>query len=105
MKRSKSFREYLIKSLKNPVEAAEYINAVLRENDVNLLMAALRDVAEAQGGMSSLSRQTKLNRANLYQMLSNHGNPRVHSLENVLKVFGLRIAVMPDKSPRVHAAA
>jgi DNA-binding phage protein len=30
-------------------------------------------------------------------MLSGHGNPRVHSLENVLHVFGLRLAVMPER--------
>ena len=105
MKRSKSFRDYLIKSLKNPVEAAEYINAALREKDARFLLTALRDVAQAQCGMAGLSRQTKLNRANLYQMLSSHGNPRVHSLESVLKVFGLRIAVMPTPSHRVHLAA
>ena len=104
MKRSKGFREYLLKSLKNPVEAAEYINAVLRESDINLLLAALKDVAEAQGGMTRLAREAKLNRANLYQMLSNHGNPRVHSLENVLRIFGLRLAVMPGPHRANRAA-
>lgn len=94
---SKSFKEYLLKSLKDPGQAAEYINAALKENDLNFLLTALRDVAEAQGGMALLSRKAKLNRANLYQMLSGHGNPRIHSLESVLRVFGLRLAVMPER--------
>ncbi len=102
MKRTKSFRNSLIKALKDPVEASEYLNAVLKEGDVNLLLAALRDVAEAQGGISKLSRQTKMNRANLYQMLSQHGNPRIHSVESVLKVFGLRIGVLPVQTPHGH---
>jgi len=96
MKRTKSFRESLIKALKDPVEASEYLNAVLKEGDANLLLEALRDVAEAQGGITSLSRKAKLNRANLYQMLSAHGNPRIRSVENVLKVFGLKFGVLPD---------
>ena len=105
MKRTKSFRESLIKSLKDPVEAAGYLNAVLAEGDVTLLLAALRDVAEAQRGISRLARRAKLNRANLYQMLSAHGNPRVHSLENVLKAFGLKIGVLPDPKPAHHRKA
>src|SRR5690348_2451328 len=100
MKRTKSFHGSLIKALKDPVEASDYLNAVLKEGDVNLLLAALRDVAEAQGGLSHLARRTKLNRANLYQMLSHHGNPRIHSLENVLRIFGLKIGVFPDPKAR-----
>ncbi len=104
MKRTKSFRDSLIKALKDPVEASEYLNAVLKEGDANLLLEALRDVAEAYG-IAKLSRQTKLNRANLYQMLSDHGNPRIHSLESVLKVFGLKIGVLPDPKSTHHPRA
>jgi len=106
MKSTKSFRNSLIKALKDPVEAAEYLNAVLEEGDVTLLLEALRDVSLAQRGITRLSRLTKLNRANLYQMLSSHGNPRIHSLESVLKVFGLKIGVLPDpKSIHYRKAA
>ena len=105
MKRTKSFRTSLIKSLKDPVEAAEYLNAVLTEGDVTLLLEALRDVAEAQRGITRIARLAKLNRANLYQMLSSRGNPRVRSLENVLKAFGLKIGVLPDPKSAHHRRA
>ena len=105
MRRTKSFRDSLIKALKDPVEAAEYLNAVLEEGDVTLLLEALRDVAEAQRGFAKLARLTKLNRANLYQMLSDHGNPRVQSLESVLKAFGLKIGVLPDRKHHHRKAA
>lgn len=106
MKRTKSFRNSLMKALRDPVESSEYLNAVLKEGDAGLLLEALRDVAEAQGGLTKLSRKTKLNRANLYQMLSEHGNPRIHSVETVLKVFGLKIGVLPDsKSLHRYGAA
>lgn len=106
MKRTKSFRASLLEALKDPVEASEYLNAVLKEGDIHLLLEALRDVAEAQGGITELSRRTRLNRANLYQMLSSHGNPRIRSVESVLKVFGLKIGVLPDSKTtrRPHAA-
>lgn len=99
--KTKSFRDYLLKNLSDPVQAAEYINAALRENDTDFLLTALRDVAEAKGGMSRLSRTAKLNRPNLYAMLSREGNPRIHTLEGVLHVFGLRLAVMPELSKKV----
>lgn len=105
MKRTKSFRDSLVKALRDPVEASEYLNAVLKEGDAGLLLDALRDVAEAQGGLTKLSHKTKLNRANLYQMLSEHGNPRIHSVETVLKVFGLKIGVLPDSKFLHHHGA
>ncbi len=105
MKKSKPFRKSLVKALKDPIEASEYLNAVLKEGDFNLLLEALKDVAEAQGGMTQLSRQTKLNRANLYQMLSSHGNPRIQSVENVLKVYGLKIGVLPAAKSFPHRKA
>jgi probable addiction module antidote protein len=101
MKKTKSFHSHLITSLKNPIEAAAYLNAVIGKSDVHLLLAALRDIAEAQGGMSALSQKTKLNRANLYKMFSGHGNPRIQNVETVLKVFGLRIGVLPQQ-PTSH---
>jgi len=58
MKRTKSFHDSLIQSLKNPVEAAAYLNAVLREGDSTLFLAALRDLAQARGGMVLLARKT-----------------------------------------------
>lgn len=96
MKPSKPWRPDLLKALKDPIEASAYLNAALRGGDINFLLVALRDVAEAQGGITKISRKTKLNRANLYQMMSSHGNPRIHSLEQVLNVFGLKIGVFPD---------
>jgi len=97
MKRTKSFHKSLLKTLKDPIEAAEYLNAALRENDVDLVLAALRDVAKAQGGMAKLSRDADLNRGNLYKMLNRKGHPYHRSVVSVLKAVGLRFAIVPDK--------
>jgi DNA-binding phage protein len=40
---------WLIERLKNPKEAAAYIEAAIEENDHGVLMLALRQVAQAQG--------------------------------------------------------
>ena len=105
MKRSVSYHKSLVKALQDPAEAAEYLNAALHAGDSELLLVALRNVTEAQGGMSKLARRTKLNRANLYQILSPQGNPRIHTLENVLKMLGLKMTIIPDSSPPHRRAA
>src|SRR5258706_14106175 len=105
MKRTKSFHKSLMKALKNPAEASEYLNAVIKEGDSILLLDALRDVAKAQGGMAKLSRQTKMNRGNLCKMLSKHGNPGIQRLESVLKPLALRWAVVPHHSTHLRRPA
>ena len=93
MTKSKSYQAELIASLRDSREAAEYLNAALEEEDPELFLLALRNVAEAQGGMAQLADKTKLNRESLYKMLSERGNPELRSLEALLHALGLRLAV------------
>ncbi len=44
----RDYRADLLEALKDPREAAEYINAAMEENDPKTLAIALQDVAEAQ---------------------------------------------------------
>lgn len=90
MRRTKPFRDYLVHSLKNPEEAAEYLNAVLEDNDPKLFLAALGDVAVAYG-MGQIAKKTALNRPSLYRMLSKEGNPEIYSLFSLLTAIGLRL--------------
>lgn len=104
MKPYKSYHESLIKALKDPLEAAEYLNAALEEKDEKMFLVALKNVAEARGGMAQLSRTTKLNRANLYKAFSKQGNPEIQTLWNVLHTFGLRLAVTIESKHTLRAA-
>ena len=88
------YHDYLIEALKDAEHAAEYLNTVLEEGDRDMFLVALKNVAEAHGGMTKLSRRLKLNRPNLYRMLSKKGNPEIKTLTRVLKDFGLRLAVI-----------
>jgi len=83
----------LIESLRDAGEAKEYLNAALEEDDPELFLLALRNVAEAQGGMGQLAEKAKLNRESLYKMLSERGNPELRSLDALLHALGFRLAV------------
>ena len=87
------YESWLIGRLKDPVEAAAYLEAVIEEEDPAALMLALRQVAQAQGGVARLARKAKLTREATYRMLSKSGNPELRSLRALLEAAGLRIAV------------
>jgi len=59
-------------------------------------LIALRDVAKANGGMSRLAEATELGRESMYKGLSEDGNPKIKSVQTVLKALGPRLSVERD---------
>jgi len=87
------YRNSLLKALKKPDDAAHYLNACLDDEDPRVFLLALRDVADAHGGVGALAVRSDLNRESLYRTLSKSGNPSLNSLAAVLNSLGLRLAV------------
>lgn len=85
--------DFLDRRLADPQEAIGYLNVCLEDEDPGLFLLALQDVIRAQGGMSKISKKTRLNREGLYDMLSKKGNPRLSSLESILEALGLKLMV------------
>ena len=82
----------------DPEEAERYLEAAMEDDDPQVFLLALKDVAEARGGIGKLAKATHLNRVSLYRMLSARGNPELLSLSRVLKVLGLRLKVESQQS-------
>jgi probable addiction module antidote protein len=89
------YEGWLIEQLKDPAEAAAYLEGVIEEGDQAAIMLALRQVAQAQGGVAQIAKKAKLTREATYKMLSRGGNPELRSLSAVLRATGLRISVRP----------
>src|SRR6266853_6560708 len=89
------YEDWLIEQLKDPAEAAAYLETVIEEGDQASIMLASRQAARAQGGVAEIARKAKLTREATYKMLSKSGNPELRSLTAVLEATGLRIAVKP----------
>lgn len=89
------YEPWLIARLRDPSEAAAYLEAVIEEDDPAALMLALRQVAQAQGGVAKIARKAKLTREATYRILSKSGNPELRSFKALLKATGLRLAVVP----------
>jgi probable addiction module antidote protein len=107
----RKWREVLTERLKNnPKEAKAYLQAALEEyqEDQNkeAFLLALRTLVDAKGGMDWLSKQTHLNRPQLYRTLSATGNPTLGTLTKVLGTLGFRLSIQSDPrkslSPPAH---
>lgn len=73
---------------------AEYLTAVLAENDAALLAAALGDIARARG-MSDIAKSTGLAREALYKALRPGAQPRFETVSRVCAALGVRLVVEP----------
>ena len=96
------YEPWLIEQLKQPAHAAAYLEAVIEDGDQAALMLALRQIAQAQGGVAAIARKAKLTREATYKILSKAGNPELRSFRALLRATGLRIAVRPLEGKAEH---
>ena len=87
--------EAVIRELRADEEfAVEYLRAALEEDDEpRVLLAALRHVAEARGGVAKIAKRAGIERESLYRILSAKGNPTLTTLSAVTRAMGLRLTV------------
>lgn len=97
MKKSINYQDYLTESLKNPKEAAGYLNAALVGGDTKVFLLALSNVVKAQGGVSELANKAHKSRTSLYKTLSPKGNPYFKNTNEILSVMGMHLVIEPNK--------
>lgn len=98
----RDWQDYLKESLDDPEDALMYLEIAISEyeqdGDREAFLLALRNVADAQGGLGALSERTGLNREHLYRALSKTGNPRLDTVGKILNGLGFRLAVKSRES-------
>jgi probable addiction module antidote protein len=94
-KASVSHEASLVRELRNDPEfCAEYLKAAIEDTDEPaVLLIALRQVAEARGGISKVAKAAGVERESLYRALSARGNPRLSTLLAVAKAVGLKLTL------------
>lgn len=97
LSRTSDYQQNLLDSLANKEEAMAYLQVALEEyeqdGDNESFLLALKNVADAQGGVGQLAKKSKLDRSHLYRVLSNTGNPRLLTLDNILRALGFRLSI------------
>jgi len=99
MRKYRSYKENLIKKLKDPEYASAYLSACLEESfeakDMGIFQLAVRDVVEAHGGMTEISSKMQVNRESFYRSLSQKGKARFSTLANAIRACGLEMDFHP----------
>jgi probable addiction module antidote protein len=73
---------------------AEYLNAALEDENPDVFLAAISDVAKARG-ISRLAKDAGLGRESLYKALSPGAKPRYDTVIKLLRALGVDLHTSP----------
>ncbi|PZO42950.1 MAG: transcriptional regulator [Shackletoniella antarctica] len=93
MHASSSYHAYLIESLKDPVEAAAYLDAVLEDGEIEPMLLALKNVAAARRGLGENSDSFEASWETYYQTFSCGEVPDIRLISNLLHELGLKLSI------------
>ena len=93
----RKFRDYHIEQLRDPEDAKIYLSVALEDYEINedmdAFLLAVRDVAEAQGGVSKLAERLSLTDDGLNRVLSENGNPQLNTIRKILHELGFKLSI------------
>ena len=84
--------------LDNEEVIAEYLTAAAEDEDPNVLLAAIANVAKARG-MARVAEAAGLGRESLYKALSAGAHPRYETVSAVLRALGVKLSIVADQPP------
>lgn len=84
--------------LRTKKDIVAYLNAALEDGDTAVLLEALRNGAQACGGMSALARTAGVSRESLYRTLSRKGNPKIETVMALLRALDLKLTIKQHKA-------
>ena len=73
---------------------AAYLSAALEEDDPNVFLLALSDIAKARG-MTHMAQKSGLGRESLYKALAPGAKPRYDTVIKLARAAGVRLCAKP----------
>ncbi|MEN8219447.1 MAG: transcriptional regulator [Pseudomonadota bacterium] len=89
----KSYHAELIEALRDPSEAAEYLDAAFEDDDPEAFQMALKHVAEAQAVTYQRIEKVKFRQDETNKMVSRKPNSDLYQINSFLHTLGFRLAV------------
>lgn len=88
-----TYREFdASKYLIDAESIAEYLAAALEDEDSDVFLAALGDIAKARG-MTQIAQQTGLGRESLYKALAPGSKLRYETVRKIMDALGVKLTV------------
>jgi len=85
--------------LESDAVVAEYLNAALEDENPDVFLQAIADVAKARG-MSQLAKDTGLGRESLYKALAPGAKPRYDTVMKLMRALGVDLHLVPAHEGR-----
>ena len=93
----RKFKDYHIGQLRDPEDAKIYLSVAFEDyennEDIDAFLLAVRDVVEAQGGISKLAERLSLTDDGLHKTLSENGNPQFNTIRKILQELGFKFSI------------
>jgi probable addiction module antidote protein len=94
MKKKVTFSKFDVADyLDNEKVIAEYLSAAAQDDNSDVLLKALSDVAKARG-MAQVAKDAGLGRESLYKALAPGAKPRFETIASVMKALKVKIEVV-----------
>ncbi len=87
----------VVDHLDNEEVIAEYLAAAIEDDNPDMFLMALSNVAKARG-MALLAKETGLSRESLYKTLSPGAKPRFETIMKITKALGVPFAPVPQST-------
>jgi probable addiction module antidote protein len=95
LKRTRSYSEWRLEKLSDPVRAARYLNAAKKDSKEALLYA-LKNVIQANQ-VAKIAREAGISRESVYRSFSAEGNPTFDTLSDVLVALDIDYEFIPKE--------
>ena len=97
MREYRNYEESLKARLVDAAYAKEYLAVVLEEyeedGNIEAFLLAVKDVANAQGGLSKLAARVQLSHQSLYKVLSENGTLQFNTIGAILHGLGFKFSI------------
>ena len=105
MKKYRNYEESLKTRLADSAYAKAYLAVALEEyeedRNIEAFLLAVRDVANAQGGLSKLAAHVELDHQSLHEALSENGTLPFNTLGTILHSLGFKFSIeLLENSPQ-----
>jgi probable addiction module antidote protein len=80
------------KYINSKEDVLAYLEAALEENDTELLLSVIGDIARSKG-MAQIAKELNVARESLYRSLSPEGNPSFSTVMQVLDILGFQLSL------------
>ena len=99
MRKYRTWHEILMEQLADPAAAIDYLQVTLEEyqhdGDISFFLREIQVVIEAQGGISELAKQTRIEPQVLSEILAGEKAPQIDIFNKILRGLGCCLSIQP----------